>query len=77
MRAFTLAVFTIRFGLRVFGRMMTAFKGGDELKRGNVAVGMLLASVVLVAGLYVSEGVSSLSKALIPQQTIGRVQILK
>jgi hypothetical protein len=30
-----------------------------------------------VAALYVGEGVSALSKALVPQPSIGRVQILK
>jgi hypothetical protein len=40
-------------------------------------VGILLSSVVIVATLYVAEGVGALSKALVPQPSIGRIQVLK
>lgn len=72
-----LAILTISITLRLFGRLTKKVEGGKELQRGNLAVGILLSSVVLVASLYVSEGVSSLSKALVPQPSIGRIQILK
>jgi hypothetical protein len=42
-----------------------------------MAVGILLSSVVLVASMYVGEGVSALSKALVPQPSIGHIQILR
>jgi hypothetical protein len=38
---------------------------------------LLLSSVVLVAAFYVGEGVSALSKALVPQPAMGRIQIMK
>lgn len=76
--ALALALLTISVTLRLFGRLTrTELQAGKELERGNLAVGILLGSVVLVASLYVGEGVNSLSKALVPQPTMGRVQILK
>ena len=75
--AFVLAVVTISFSLRIFGRLGRRMELGKELYKGNVAVGILLSSVVLVVSMYISEGVGSLAKALLPQPSIGRVQILK
>lgn len=75
--AFALAIMTISITLRMFGKLTTRMKEGEELKKGNTAVGVLLAAVVVVAAMYVSEGVSSLSKALTPQVTTGKIQILR
>ncbi len=73
-----LALVTISLVLRLFGRLTRRkMHAGQELQKGNMAVGILLSSVVLVAAMYVSEGVSALSKALVPQPTMGRIQILK
>ncbi|MDD2774171.1 MAG: DUF350 domain-containing protein [Elusimicrobiales bacterium] len=75
------AVFTISFTLRLFGKMTRRvhpeMRLGAELQRGNAAVGILLAAAVLIAGLYVGEGVSALTKALLPQPSIGRIQIMR
>lgn len=76
--ALILALLTVSITLRLFGRVTRkTLQAGKELEKGNLAVGVLLSSVVLVAALYVGEGVSALSKALVPQPSIGRVQILK
>lgn len=75
--ALILAMFTISLTLRMFGRLTTQMEEGKELEKGNVAVGVLLASVVIVAALFIGEGVSSVSKALIPQPSIGKIQIMK
>lgn len=72
-----LAVITISVTLRLFGRLDKSLHAGKELQKGNVAVGILLAGVVLVAALYVGEGVSSISKAMVPQPSIGRIEIMK
>jgi len=72
-----LAVLTISFTLRLFGRLTARMQEGRELQKGNLAVGILLSSVVIVATLYVGEGVSALSKALVPQPAIGRIQVQK
>jgi len=72
-----LAVITISVTLRLFGRLDKNLQAGKELQKGNLAVGILLSGVVLVAALYVGEGVSSISKALVPQPSIGRIEIMK
>lgn len=73
-----LAVITISVTLRLFGRLVRShLHAGKELERGNLAVGIVLSAVVLVAALYVGEGVSAISKALVPQPSIGQIEIMK
>jgi len=72
-----LAVITSSVTLRLFGRLVRRFRAGKELEKGNIAVGILLASVVLIACMYVGEGVSAISKALVPQPSIGQIEILR
>ena len=75
------AIFTISITLRLFGRMVKKLKPelriGEQMQRGNVAVGILLSAVVFIATLYVGEGVSALTKALVPQPKIGAIQIME
>lgn len=72
-----LAVFSISVTLRLFGRLTARMEEGKELQKGNIAVGLLLSSVVLVSSLYIKDGVSSIMKALTPQPSMGRIQVLK
>lgn len=71
----TVAIVSISATLRLFGHLERRFHAGKELQAGNVAVGLLLSAVVLISSVYVREGVSSLSKAMTPQPSIGRVQM--
>jgi len=71
------AVITISVTLRLFGRLGKTLHAGKELQKGNLAIGILLASVVVIACLYVGEGVSAVSKALVPQPSIGEIEILQ
>ena len=77
MMSFVLTVLAMSFSLRMFGRLTRELRPGQELKKNNAAVGIMLASVVIVVGMYVSEGLGSLSKSLIPQPSIGRIQIMR
>lgn len=73
-----LAVVSISVTLRMFGRFVRdQMRAGQELEKGNVAVGIVLGAVVLVSSMYVREGVSALTKAMTPQPSIGRIQIGK
>ena len=72
-----LAVFSISLTLRLFGRLTKKMEEGKELQKGNIAVGILLSSVVLVSSIYIKDGVSSIMKALTPQPSMGRIQVLK
>lgn len=75
------AIFTISITLRLFGRMVLklnpALSIGEQIKKGNLAVGILLSAVVFIAALYVGEGVSALTKALVPQPKMGTIQIME
>jgi len=75
------AICTIAVTLRLFGRMVRRLnpelKVGEQVRAGNLAVGLLLAAVVFIAALYVGEGVSALTKALVPQPRIGTIQIME
>jgi uncharacterized membrane protein YjfL (UPF0719 family) len=72
-----LAVISISVTLRMFGRLERELHAGKELQKGNLAVGVLLAAVVIISSMYVREGVSSLSKAMTPQPSIGHIEIGK
>ncbi|MFA6318062.1 MAG: DUF350 domain-containing protein [Elusimicrobiota bacterium] len=74
---FVISMFTTSFALRFYARLTTDIDEGAELRKGNVAVGIVLAAVVIVVAMYVSEGIGSLTKALVPQPSIGRVQIMR
>jgi len=77
--ALVLALITVSYTLRLFGHMgrRRNISFGKELEKGNIAVGILLAGVVIVSSLYVGEGLTALSKALIPQPSLGHIATLK
>lgn len=75
--AFVLAVVTISGALRIFGRLGKRMHLGQQLEQGNIAVGILLAGVVIVVSAYMTEGVSSLATSLLPQPSIGHISIMR
>jgi len=77
--AFFIVVTTLSFSLRLFGRLTRTkdSRPGKELFKGNVAIGVILSSFVLVVSLFVGEGVKSLTKALIPKPSVGRMMIMR
>lgn len=77
--AFVIVVLTLSFSLRVFGRLARTkdTRPGKELERGNVAMGIILASFVLIVSMFVGEGVSAISKAIIPRPNVGRMRIMQ
>ncbi|MFH2202089.1 MAG: DUF350 domain-containing protein [Elusimicrobiota bacterium] len=77
--AYFIVVFTLSASLRLFGRLARTrnTRPGLELQKGNVAIGVILASFVLIVSLFVGEGVAALSKALIPQPSVGRMHIMR
>ncbi len=75
--AFVMAVVAMSFSLRVFGRLTRGFmRAGMELEKGNVAVGLLLAGVVFVVGMYIGDGVEALAKSLVPQAGFSQIQMM-
>ncbi|HEX5069858.1 MAG TPA: DUF350 domain-containing protein [Vicinamibacterales bacterium] len=74
---FVAAIFSVSVSLRLFGRLTRRIQEGKELTAGNPAVGIVLAAVVLVIGLFVSDSMSSLTKSLVPQAPLGTVEIMR
>ena len=76
-----IAVLTISVTLRLFGRLSRRLNPelhmGKQLERGNIAVGILLSAVVFIASMYVGDGVSAVTKALVPQPEIGTIRIME
>ena len=76
-----IAVLTISVTLRLFGKMTRRINPemhmGKHLENGNMAVGILLAAAVFIATMYVGDGVSAITKALVPQPKIGTIRIMK
>lgn len=73
-----LAMLTISITLRLFGTMVRPrMNAGKELEKGNVAVGILLSCVVLIATTYVGNGIDAMSKSLVPQPSIGQIEIME
>ena len=77
----SLAIVTISATLRLAGKIARKISSEVPFKQllinGNVAVGLLLSSVVLITALYVGEGVSAVTKALVPQPIIGQIRIME
>lgn len=68
---FGAAIFSISFSLRLFGKLTRRIQEGRELTVGNPAVGTILAAVVFVVALFVNDSMSSITKALVPQPSLG------
>ena len=47
------------------------------LQEGNVAVGIILSAVVLITTIYAGDGISAVTKALVPQPDVGTIRIMK
>lgn len=59
------AAVSIFMGVRLFDKLTKGIEEMEELKRGNVAVGILLAAVVITIANIVSGGVQGLSAAAV------------
>jgi uncharacterized membrane protein YjfL (UPF0719 family) len=63
--ALALAVAAQYAGLSVLGKLTKGIDEWSELQKGNVAVGLIMASVVIAIAAVVSQGVASLLTALL------------
>jgi uncharacterized membrane protein YjfL (UPF0719 family) len=71
---FLVAAYTLSLSLRFWGKLTPRVQNGQELKRGNFSVGIVLTGVVLVVSIFMSEGLSRLTKSFIPQPSMGQVE---
>jgi uncharacterized membrane protein YjfL (UPF0719 family) len=72
---FAVAVLTMSLSLRFWGRLTPKINEGAELKRGNTSVGIVLAGVVLVMAMFMSDAIARLTKSMIPQPSIGHIEV--
>lgn len=59
------AAVAIYMGVRVFDRFTKGVDEMEELRRGNVAIGVLLAAVVITVAIIVQSGVGGLTAAVL------------
>jgi len=70
---FLLAAGSVELALRLFERLASGIEEDAEIRRGNVAVAVVMAGVILVTAFYLQGGVSALTKSLIPQPSLGQI----
>lgn len=74
---FLLSLGSVSLALRLFAKLSTDLDEEREIGRGNVAVSIVMAGVVLVTVLYLQQGISGLTKTLIPQPALGTIRVLR
>lgn len=59
-----LGMFAVRKAIEMFDKTTKGIKEWEELKKGNVAVGLLLAAMIYAVGSVISGGVEGLTRTL-------------
>lgn len=62
--AIGLAVAMQYLGLWVFGKLTREIEEWEELKKGNVAIGVAMAAIVIAVAVVVTQGVATLIEAI-------------
>ncbi|MCJ7680448.1 MAG: DUF350 domain-containing protein, partial [Candidatus Aminicenantes bacterium] len=70
-----LAVFTVSFCFWLFNHLTPQIDQYEEIKKGNLAVAVLMAFFIIGICLLLSEGISGLVKALVPFPEIGSIPL--
>jgi uncharacterized membrane protein YjfL (UPF0719 family) len=68
-----LSMGSIYVGLKMFDRMTPGIDEMEEIKKGNAAVGILMAAVVLSIATIVQSGVSAFGNYIVPGMSIGLI----
>ncbi|MFH0927364.1 MAG: DUF350 domain-containing protein [Candidatus Micrarchaeota archaeon] len=66
----SLATATVYLGIRLFGKSTKKIDEISEIKKGNVAVAILMATVVISIAFVVQVGVENLTALISPQQSV-------
>lgn len=69
------AVFAVQFAAWMFTRLTPELDEREEIRRGNLAVAIYFALIVLSTTIVVNEGVEDLARSIIPYESAGIVQI--
>jgi uncharacterized membrane protein YjfL (UPF0719 family) len=74
---FALALVTLWLAIRLFDRLTPGVDEFAEIRRGNVAVALMMAGVILVVTLFMQEGIAALSRGLVPETSLGELKIMR
>ncbi len=69
--AIILAVVALYIGFSVFGKITKGIEEEKEIAKGNVAIGILIASVFIAIGIVVQSGVAGISKGISAALSVG------
>lgn len=70
-----LAIVCILFSFWIFNRLTPKIDQYEEIKNNNLAVALFMALFVIAICLLISQGVSGLTKALIPFPEVGAIPL--
>jgi uncharacterized membrane protein YjfL (UPF0719 family) len=73
---FLLAVGCVQFAMKFFSRLNNDINEIEQIQKGNLAVAVIMGSVIVIVALFMEEGVSALTKSLIPQPELGELRIM-
>ncbi len=66
----------VAISLRIFLRLTREIDELAEISRNNIAVAITVGSVVIVMGIFLSQGVQALLNAIVPEPAFGSIQVL-
>lgn len=73
---FLLAVGCVQFAMKFFSRLNRDVDEVTQIKKGNTAVAVIMGAVIIIVSLFMEQGVSSLTKSLIPQPQLGELRVM-
>lgn len=73
---FLLSVGTVQVALKTFSRLNRGHDEDKEIGRGNTAMAVIMASVVVIVAMFMQQGVGSVTKSLIPQPKLGTLRLV-
>ena len=71
---FTMALLSVWFAVWLFDRFTGIIDEWEQVKKGNVAVALLLAGVIFLVALFMQHSVAQLSRSMIPDLPLGEVR---
>ena len=74
---FLLAVGCVQFAMKFFAVLNREIDETAEIRKGNTAVAVIMGAVIVIVALFMQQGVSSLTKSLIPQPKLGGLRTIE
>jgi len=71
-----IALVAIWIAFRLFLRLTKDIDEMSEIRRNNIAVALVLGSMIIVIGLFLSQGIQSILSTLIPMPVFGNIQVM-